>query len=203
MTKSIYEIWLSQGKDKLRLPVLPEEIQIGNGASNDSINIAGLGELTIIQDGPAKTFSFESFFPAKYSPLCEYKKIPKPWDAIKKIEKWKKSGKPIRLIVTKTPINVMVSIEDFPHGEGKWDVKDIGYTLALKEYKYVTVRKVTKKKKTNSRPDTKGTSKTHKVKKGDTLWALARKYYGSGLKWKKIWNVPSNKKMLISEINVT
>ncbi|MBD5073937.1 LysM peptidoglycan-binding domain-containing protein, partial [Xanthomonas citri pv. citri] len=30
MTKSVYEFWISQGKDKLRLPVLPDQLSISN-----------------------------------------------------------------------------------------------------------------------------------------------------------------------------
>lgn len=37
--------------------------------------------------------------------------------------------------------------------------------------------------------------KTHTVKKGDTLWALARQHYGNGNQWRKIWE--ANKSMLI------
>ena len=39
-------------------------------------------------------------------------------------------------------------------------------------------------------------SKKHTVRSGDTLWDIARKYYGSGTKWRKIWE--ANKSMLIA-----
>jgi|SRR5690554_521809 len=38
--------------------------------------------------------------------------------------------------------------------------------------------------------------KTYTVKRGDTLWAIASKYYGSGTQWRKIWE--ANKSMLIA-----
>lgn len=197
MTKAKYQIWLKQGKDKLRLPVLPGEIKIGSGSQNESVNIAGLGELKIIQDAAADTFEFNSFFPAKHSPLCDYKNIPKPWDAVKKIKKWKASGKPVQFIFTGLPINLSVSIEDFPHGEGTYDIGDVTYSLSLVEYKHITARKVTKKDKNKkkTRPNTKDIPKVYTVKKGDTLWDLARKLYGDGQKWRKIWN--ANKEAII------
>lgn len=194
-----YQFWLKQGKDKLRLPVLPGELKIGCGSQNDTVNIAGLGELKIIQDAAAETFDFESFFPAKSSPLCDYSEIPKPWDAVKKIKKFKNSGKPTQFIVTGTPINISVAIEEFPHSEGSYDIGDIVYSLSLTEYKHITARKVTKenKNKKKTRPSDKDKPKVYTVKKGDTLWAIARKHYGKGIEWKRIWAVKSNKDMLI------
>lgn len=39
----------------------------------------------------------------------------------------------------------------------------------------------------NSRPTQNNSGKKYKVKKGDTLWAIAKKYYGNASKWKKIY----------------
>lgn len=39
-----------------------------------------------------------------------------------------------------------------------------------------------------TRDTKKNTGKKHTVKKGDTLWAIAKKYYGKGSSWKKIYN---------------
>lgn len=38
------------------------------------------------------------------------------------------------------------------------------------------------------------TPTTHTVVSGDTLWALARAYYGTGMEWKKIFD--ANQPML-------
>lgn len=63
LTKSVYEFWISQGKEKLRFPVLPEAIDMANSVQNDSVKITGLGELTFIEEPGAKEISFSSFFP--------------------------------------------------------------------------------------------------------------------------------------------
>lgn len=39
----------------------------------------------------------------------------------------------------------------------------------------------------------KAATKTHTVKRGDTLWALAKKYYGSGAKYPTIYNANRDK----------
>ena len=61
-----YQMWLTHDaeKEKIRLPVLPQTFQTKNGSNNSSVNIAGLGEIIIMQSRPALRFSFSSFFPA-------------------------------------------------------------------------------------------------------------------------------------------
>ncbi len=200
MAKSVYEFWLIwPNGTKSRLPVLPDSINISNDSQNESVNIAGVGEVTILQDPLAKSISFSSFFPAQESSFVEYPNPSKPWEFVERIEMFKESKKPIRFLVTGTPINMAVSIESFPLSESGGGVGDIYYDLTLKEYQFVSPRKIDTKGKvsiaTSKRPDTKPKAKTHAVKPGDTLWAIAKKEYKNSNEWKKIWN--ANKDMLI------
>lgn len=61
--------------------------------------------------------------------------------------------------------------------------------------KAVVQKQVTK----NTAKSTKSTKRTYKVKRGDTLWAIAKKYYGSGAKYPTIYNANKN---LIKNPNV-
>ncbi|MCY7539412.1 LysM peptidoglycan-binding domain-containing protein, partial [Bacillus pumilus] len=40
MGKSVYQLWISQGKDKLRFPVLPSELEITNNVQNETVKVA-------------------------------------------------------------------------------------------------------------------------------------------------------------------
>ena len=135
LTKSVYEFWLSQGKDKLRLPVLPEAIDIANSVQNDSVKVTGLGEVTFIEEPGAKEISFSSFFPKRYSPIAEYQSIPSPEKAISAIEAWMKAKKPVQFLITGTKINVTCSIESFNYSEGDNEIGDRNFDIVLKEYK--------------------------------------------------------------------
>ena len=45
-----YQIWLTWNaeKEKMRLPVLPEKFNVKNGSNNRSVDLTGLGEVTIM-----------------------------------------------------------------------------------------------------------------------------------------------------------
>lgn len=208
MTKSIYEFWLSQqnGKEKLQLPVLPPSLDISGSSKNETIDLAKFGEITILQDPAAKTFTFSSFFPAIWTPLCEVRatKLSLPENYKKRIDIWKESKLPVRFIVTNTDINFAVSIDDFSVKEVGGAIGDLEYTLVLKEYTFVTARKIDTRKKTvpnsgsgggKKRLDTKQQPKTYTVKRHDTLWALAKVIYKDSSQWPKLWE--ANKEMLV------
>ena len=199
-----YEIWLSQGKERLRLPVLPIDsgLSIDNPTSNESHKVSKLGEVTVLQDPDSKIFAFSSIFPLNYGPYCEYRKIPKPQNTVKLVEKWQSNGLPIRFILA-GKVNKLVSIESFHYREQGGSVGDLYYDITLKEYRQISVRQVTHKPAPRPSPPAKPKTKakpsvkTHTVKKGDTLWALAGKYYKNSTQWRKIWNVKANKDMMV------
>ncbi|MCY8756478.1 LysM peptidoglycan-binding domain-containing protein [Bacillus haynesii] len=195
MTKSVYEFWLTQRKEKLRLPVLPEQLDVSNNLANESVKVSKFGEVTFINEPGAKTISFSSHFPKKYSPLSEYKGFLSPENAILKIEKWMKAKKPVQFLVTGTKINFTCSIENFSHREGEKDIGDRDFDLTLKEYQTASPRKIKQKKKTKKKRPSKPAPKMYTVKKGDTLWHIAGRFYGNSQEWRKIWN--ANKQAMI------
>ncbi|MCY8379707.1 LysM peptidoglycan-binding domain-containing protein [Bacillus haynesii] len=195
MTKSVYEFWLTQGKEKLRLPVLPEQLDVSNNLANESVKVSKFGEVTFINEPGAKRISFSSHFPKKYSPLSEYKGFLSPENAILKIEKWMKAKKPVQFLVTGTKINFTCSIENFSHREGEKDIGDRDFDLTLKEYQTASPRKIKQKKKTKKKRPSKPAPKMYTVKKGDTLWHIAGRFYGNSQEWRKIWN--ANKQAMI------
>jgi len=44
--------------------------------------------------------------------------------------------------------------------------------------------------------------RTHTVAPGDSLWAIAKRYYGSTEKWPSIWNEPENRKLIGANPNL-
>lgn len=103
-----YQIWLTWNaeKEKMRLPVLPEKFDVKNGSNNRSVDLTGLGEVTIMQSRPALQFSFSSFFPAHGFPGMKSLIAVPPILYVRMIERWKKSRVPIHFICTGMYINL-------------------------------------------------------------------------------------------------
>lgn len=197
---SKYQIWLTHNgeTEKLQLPVLPSVININSGSLNQSVDIAGLGEIVIKQDRPALTVEFESYFPSSRFPGIQVATIEQPYTLRDKIMKWKNSDKPIHFIITGTNINMYCTIENFACFENGGDVGTLHYSFALKEYREVsarqvkvdvTTRKASLPANTSTRTDNRVQQKTYTVISGDCLWAIAAKYLGSGSRYPEIYNL--------------
>lgn len=192
------QCWLSynNGAERLQLPVNPNSIKITTGHGYQDVNVMNLGEITIIGDSVLKEFSFSSFFPRDYNPAyCEYVDIPDPWDAVRMIERWMSTRRPIRFTVTGTPINYAVTVRSFDYEERGGSPGDIYYSIMLKEYKFLTFRQITVTTESTAvveppqRPSTKEVPSYYVVQSGDTLWAIAQRIWGDGSRWREIYNL--------------
>ena len=127
---------------------------------------------------------------------------------IGKMVSWLSSDKPVKLVITQCKIDMYCTIESFDYSEVGGDAGTYNYSVSFKEYRAVQMKKVsvnkTTKKATVSKPGTarvsnKTAPKTYTVKSGDCLWNIAKKYYGNGSDYTKIYN--ANKKVIGSNPN--
>lgn len=198
-----YSIELSYNNHEVffQIPVLPEEIEIEGAGNGDTHDVAGLGEINVIKAPKLKEISFSSVFPADMSNAIQSAGFEQPADFIQRIEDWMNKKRPIRFIYVSDTlkINIPVSIEKFTYKEVGGAVGDFEYDLEIKEYVFYTAKKVvfaktatatgTKKvatKKEPKRTDERVKPKTVAIKKGDTLFIIAKKNLGDGSRYKEI-----------------
>lgn len=189
MTVDIY-IREKNGIRELRMPLLPEEIQFQSGAATViSYEIMGLGTVEIPSGTELGRWSWKSQFPGRYrdnDTLIRGIWYP-PEDYDRTLNDWKKNGTELNLLVTGYPINADVYLREY-RAAAAGAFGDIHYEIEFVEARniVVTTTKVEQTTTTTTRPAT--TTKTYTIKKGDTLWAIAKKFYGNGLAWKTIYN---------------
>lgn len=183
------EFWLSFNnfQEKLQLPVNPGEYRLSTSKKNKIVEILDLGDINLIGGEGLAEIQITSIFPREYLPYCSYMNIPAPYMAIELIEKWKQSGKPIRLIITDTTINMAVSIETFEYGETGGN-RDVTYTLTLKEYRFVKVTQVNNIEESSPRQITQESPVFYVVKTGDTLYIISKRLTGTGDNWRQIYD---------------
>lgn len=187
------EVWLKQGKEKLRLAVLPSGYEVASGSGNTQVSINSLGEINLLGKRKLRDISFSSFFPRQKYSFCEYTSFPTPKESVKLVEKMKNNGV-LRLTMTGTPINMECTIEGFTWGEDD-GTKDINFSLELKEYRKVKVKPAKKREKVTKKvanvsaqrtvKEVKGV--TYTVKRGDSLSRIAKEVTGSTANWLAIY----------------
>lgn len=207
MSSNEYQVWLEAGGKKLQMPVNPEHFKVQKNGSNDSVTIAGLGEATIIQNPKAVKISFSSFFPKSYFPGCNVKKPLMPHLYITQISSWMNDKIPVRLYITKCDIVRFVTIEDFSYSQSGGDVGSYNYSISLKEYRNIRVKQINVRnnkasvsQKSSGRVNTQQKPKTYNLKSNDKLYNIAKRFYGDGEKWKKIYE--ANKKIIGPNPNI-
>lgn len=215
MKSNEYQLWFEAdgGKLKVQLPVNPEKFTVKKSADNSRVTVAGLGEVAVMNECNAVEISFSSIFPLYYFPGCSVKKPLTPSKYALIFSNWMTDKTPVRFTATKCDVMMYVTIESFQYTESGGDVGTYEYSLTLKEYRTSKVRQITIKKSTQNtkkasvpkkttkpRVNNKSTPKTYTVKSGDCLWNIAKKYYGKGSEYTKIYD--SNKKVIGSNPNL-
>lgn len=212
------EVYLKDADNNVfRFPIVPSVINIQDYSIMNDSNITAIGDIIVYGGKGLRTTEISSFFPnpkRKYS-FTNYSDYPKQYECVSKIKKWMDKGEKLRFIVTDTEINFLVKIINFEYSEQD-GTRDVYYTLRLKEYREITIpgissnsKEITSKVDNTTRTSTTTskttTQKTYTVKSGDTLYDIAKKYYGTGSDYTKIQKAnntkyPSLKKNTIIEV---
>lgn len=156
--------------------------------------------------------SFDISLPNAKYPFTVYKNGFKPAKYfLESIEKLKTDMKPFQFIVSRKmssgkvlyDTNMKVTLEEYTIIEEEKEGFDVKVKIKLKQYRdystktmQITIKqyKPVAVQKTVSRATTTApTTRTYTVKKGDCLWKIAKKYYGNGNQYMKIYNANKNK----------
>ncbi|WP_129599500.1 hypothetical protein [Anaerophilus nitritogenes] len=138
------EIFMSinNREEVIQLPILPSSIMISSPHNNNVFTSISAGDLKIMGNRGLKSMILSSFFPLKndrYNNKIQQNKDHEGWEWVEIIESWIDRGIPIRLVVTDTPINIAMTIDNFEYGVQD-GTGDIFYTLTLSEFRIIELR---------------------------------------------------------------
>lgn len=180
------KIIFKDSNTEVLLPVTPQSISIEHGINIETINIDSLGDVNIAGNGKLATINISCEFPAQLYPYAFY--YQDPYELVKTFEKWIDDKKPLRFIVSDTPINIAVKVQSIDYAEQD-GTNDIYATIILREYREIVISRVgsfeiQNKDRPLSSPPVKAL--TYTIVRGDTLSAICRKFYGDASLYPKL-----------------
>lgn len=208
-----YGFFFDYNNDTIRLPVNPEKFTISVEQDGTKKNIVGLGAINIIGDVELQSIKFEAEFPCQeLSYITTKNEFKGPYFYIDKFMQYMNDKKPIRFVVTRNyseakdlrNISKLVTIDSLDINEEALEEGDLKITFSLLEYRVYTsktvnivIEKATHIVKEESPPREVSNpvpeTRTYTVVKGDCLWNIAKRYYGNGSEYMKIYNANRDK----------
>lgn len=194
------------------MPQTPAKLSVKISGKNTTVTLLNEGEINFLKYPGLTEITLPLVFP-----MLTASKRPDYYLTL--LERAKTQRTTTQFIMTRTTpagqllfdTNIKVSVEDYTIEESATNGLDVSVEVKLKQYRDYSTKTVAIKttvkhndskdttvKKTATvritRPATNAPqTKTYTVKKGDTLWGIAKKYYGNGAKYPTIYNANKGK----------
>jgi LysM repeat protein len=206
---SNYAIFFDYKNTTYRLPTNPEQIETTSVQAIEKYEILKLGQIAVPTHMELKEYSFECEFP--HDPLHYIETsgdFKEPDFYINLFQNLRDELVPVRFIASNgigEDINTLVLIEDMTVTEKSGEEGDKYINFSLLEYREFGKKSVvittpaiagtvaTIKKEEVPTPISPKANDAHVVQSGDSLWAIAKKYYGDGNQYTKIVNANKDK----------
>lgn len=194
------------------MPQTPAKLSVKISGKNTTVTLLNEGEINFLKYPGLTEITLPLVFP-----MLTASKRPDYYLTL--LERAKTQRTTTQFIMTRTTpagqllfdTNIKVSVEDYTIEESATNGLDVSVEVKLKQYRDYSTKTVAIKT-TVKHNDSKGTTvkktatvqttrpatnapqtKTYTVKKGDTLWGIAKKYYGNGAKYPTIYNANKGK----------
>lgn len=197
--------------DGMELPIAPQKLTVKIKGNNKTLTLINEGDINFLRAPGLTEITFDAILPmlGQYSFANGYRR---PDSYLNKLESLMTGKEPFRFLVSRVSpsgrllydTNMKVSLENYTVTEDATKGPDVTVSITLKQYisystKTVTVVKPKPEKKPvvqqKKKRETSGAPKvkTYTVKSGDCLWNIAKKYYGNGAQYTKIYNANKGK----------
>lgn len=196
MANTGYDFYL----DKCLLPVAPSKLDIKIKNTNRTLTLINEGEVNILKAAGLTDIEFTCEIPQTRYPYAVYKEGFKGADYfLGYLESLKTGRKPFQFIVCRSLVgkglfntNLKVTLEDYRLTEDAGNGTDVQVKVRLKQWrdygtKTINVDIAGPRPRASVQPQRETVSspapaaaQTYTVVRGDSLWAIAKRFYGSG-----------------------
>ena len=173
---------------QLVFPLLPESLTLTQQAAHQRVTLWDLGEVTQLRSPGQLTLSFSGFFPGEGSPTAA--------EAARQLREMMTTHAAQLFVVAGVPfpLSMQMTVEELTLTQQAGDEDGIHYALTLREYRTPTFTTIVTATDSGSggtaalpqRPDSRPAETRYTVVKGDSLWAIARRFLGSGSRYPEI-----------------
>ena len=200
-----YSVYLKISGKKYKLPVNPEEIKKTQKLSIEKYQVLKSGQVSVPKFPELWTYEFSCELTHQEVHYMESGSRADPDRYIRAITKAQRKKKPVQLIYSNGETDdesVKVLIESCTITEKAGEEGDKYLSLSFVQYKTPSKKyvAVVTPAATVAQPQTPQPAnpaveqgKTYTVQKGDTLWKIAKQFYGNGSRYPKIVSANSDK----------
>lgn len=188
----------------MALPVTPQKLTVQIKGNNKTLDLANERSVNFLRAPGLTEISFDAMLPmlGRYSFSGEYKR---PDYYLNAFEKLMSEKKPFRFIVSRASpsgqllydTNIKTSLESYTIVEDASKGFDVTVQIKLKQYVDYATKIVKSANSAGAKSSRDASSspnaRTYTVKPGDCLWNIAKKYYGDGTQYVKIYDANRDK----------
>ncbi len=198
-----YSVYLKSNGETYKLPVNPEEIKKTKKMNIEKYQVLGTGQVSLPAYRELAQYSFECELPHQVMHYMERGTRADPDYYIDMLKQVQDDMEPIRLIYSNNITedeSVEVLLESMEIVEKAGEEGDKYLTLSFlefrapsKKYMAVVTPEAVVKQPEEPQPANPAVTpnKTYTVKKGDSLWKLAKQFYGNGAQYPKLFQANS------------
>lgn len=197
---------------EILLPVAPEKVSTKISGKNKTVTLINDGEINLLKFPGLAEYKFKALLPNTRYPFAQYLDGYHPGGYyLDALEQLITGGKPFRFRILRYhgggqidwQTDTKASLEDYTVEEDAENGVDFLADIQLKRYrswgtKVIQIKggNATEKPQRDPEP-VKPKNKEYTIQNGDTLWGIAQKFLGDGMKYHAVYT--ANKKVLDDE----